>query len=271
MKNELGQNTDKKDLLGALGKRILKTVLPKDENNEAITITLRDVFNALAAKNGNDEKVIREYKHISHNTIAAARELLIARFPNLYADHIAGKSKTPHYFLIDANLSTTLSTGLWHEFGRATHTKYEGLSTCNDQDVWQWAIRHKLSSIITCDKRMSDHTKDLGAIAVKHTHDILYKNKTSKASTKAGSLPLLIQIPSESELSKQDLLQLHRKTIMQHLENRTTPYIFLNEKECIIGPTYEELARHSWETIKSMTKDIWEKTRPQTCPSASPS
>ena len=243
--------------LEMLDKTVVESYDRTDESTPIYTKTLRSVFNAIA-KNPHGKAVNPQNlpKGIFPETLTAARSFIIAHMPGLYADYAEGWPLTPHVFLIDENLPRTLGSDLWKEFGRATHTDYEALSGQHDKDVWRWARLNDVSAVITRDKRMTNDGQDLGLIAVRHAYDLLKKRKKNVHPVEMPNMPLLIQLTSRTKKSPMTLLETHWDAIMEHLEKRTTPYIFLTEKECVNGPSYSDLTRHDWATIKIMARDI---------------
>lgn len=261
--------------LEKLDKTVVRTFDPRDEHSPIYKKPLRDVFNCLAKQKNKSKKAQKKQKlpnGIYPETLRHTRSYLIARLPGLYADNIGGWPFSTHRFLIDENLPSTLSIDLWRNFGRATHTNFEDLNGKKDDKVWSWASGNSISAIITRDRRMSDQN-DLGLIAVKRAHDLLRKRKKITYPVEMPHQPLLIQIDSKSRKSVLSLMRIHKEDIMKHLERRTVPYVFLTDTHCITGPSYTDIAKYDWTTIKQMASDIIgkTKTRPQTSPSASPS
>ncbi len=258
--------------LDELDSTVLKTVLVK--GGKVRKVTLRDVFNHLSNKRLNDNAISKKDPDISHNDIKAARSILISKFPGLYADHVEGWPATVHHFLIDENLSKLFAISLWHAFGRATHTEHADLNGAKDPQVWRWAIKNKIKAIVTRDKRMINAKEDLGLIAVKNAYDLLHRETPRRCKLKAEDLPLLIQIEAEHSESVSEILEKHKETILNHLENRTVPYILLTKEQCVIGPTYEDIEKYDWFVIKGMIASIdksAKEARQQKNSSASPS
>lgn len=261
--------------LEKLEKTVVRTFNPRDEHSPVYRKSLRKVFNCLANNKDHKKPVKNENlpDGIFPETLEYARSFIIAKLPGLYADNIGGWPKTHYRFLVDENLPPVTVRDLWKEFGRATHTNFEKLATENDKKVWNWAESNAMSAIVTRDKRMSDQT-DLGMIAVRRAYDLLRKRKSVKNPVYMPRQPLLIQIDSTSKKSVLSMMSLYKKEIMEHLENRSVPYIFLTDKRCITGPSYDDIAKYDWNTIKQMASDILNKARRQTTqtyPSASPS
>lgn len=228
-----------------LDKVILKTT---GAGKEKRNITLNQLFNLLSRKSINDNDICQKDNNINKYIIEDARTLLIAKFPGLYADYIEGWPKSTHSFLLDQNLQRDLSINLWHDFGRATHTEIEGMDKAVDSIVWKWAVENNIKAIITNDLAMGNIKKDLGAIAVKHAHDTSDKD--------AKNLPFIIQVESQITDDVNTILKNNKGKINYHIENRTTPYIYLTAKKCVTGPSYEDIAKYKWPVIQGMINDL---------------
>ncbi len=265
---ESGESLDEK-----LDETVVETFNPRNEESAIHRKSLRSVFNHMAQSAGSQIS-LRRPKGIYPETIRFTTSYLIAKMPGLYADHIGGWPGSSHRFLVDENLPKDMGSHLWQAFGRATHTYYEGLNGEKDDKVWRWAVQSRVSAIITRDRRMTDNG-DLGLIAVRHAYDLLRKRKNVSFPVEMPNLPLIIQIDSKSKRSVLSLLKEHKEEIMEHLQYRTSPYVFLTDTHCVKGPSYDDIAKYDWATIKHMAADIIAKTKmkngPQNGPSFSPS
>ena len=258
--------------LEKLEKSVVRTFNARDNSTPIYKIALKEVFNHLAKCHSAPKRKKKSNlpSGIFPETLEYTKGFLIARMPGLYADMIGGWPRSTHKFLIDENLPSSLGVDLWDSFGRATHTNFENLNGEKDKRVWEWAKGNEVSAIITRDRRMSD-LGDLGLIAVKHAHDLLRKRKKHDHPIQMPNLPLIIQIDSRSKKSVHTLMKLHKSEISAHLERRNTPYIFLTDEKCITGPSYDDVGKYNWETIKYMASDIIEKSKKKNYSSASPS
>lgn len=247
------------------------TVETYRNSNKPKTLTLREVFNLMAACDTPGKPDKRRKGPVPEGvlpeTIEDVRNYLIARLPGLYADQIGGWPGTAHQFLLDENLSKMAASALWKTFGRATHTSYENLNGKKDPDVWKWAVRSDISAIVTRDRRMSSD-QDLGLIAVRHSFDMIKK----RGAPPKVPPPLVIQIVAPSMKSVVKIMAQHREEILRHLQKQTSPYIVLTETRCLSGPSFSDLALYKWETVQKVMDDIkYASTHPHTGPSASPS
>jgi len=245
-------------------------------------ISLRQIFNSMARDSGirgmeesvqQGQKVFIKCKKTP--AVEMGRAFLIAKFPGLYADFVAGWPGTSRRFLIDENLSMTLAGKLWKDFGRATHTNLENLGGRKDQEVWRWAVHNNIDAIISCDMRMRDHEKDISLIAVHETFEALCKAKHAGVGIDTKSLPLIIQIETISTENATDILEKHKEFVLKNVRTRTTPYIYLTNDLTVCGPSYDDIREKDWngvlDTIKAIKAAAVAMRPRKTPPSSSPS
>ena len=234
-----------------------------DESNDGAAqeaqVTLRQVFNELAKGNSN-RQITQNNPEISGHVINIARLKLIAKSPGLYADYISKWPGSSKVFLLDECVSRYAAISIWEALGRSMHTKYAGLNSAKDNDVWAWAKKNKVDAIITHDHSVTFYDKDLTLIAVKNAHDLLKRRPEFHHPTTMPRLPLIIQLEMKKASDAVALLKQHKQTIIEHINNRTHPYIFLREDRFIEGPSYTDIARiNDWDTLHRMTQNILRK------------
>lgn len=241
-------------------------------------ISLRQIFNSMTRDSGirGMEESVQQGRKVlikCKKTPAAemGRAVLIARFPGLYADFIAGWPGTSRRFLIDENLSMTLAGKLWKDFGRATHTNFENLDGRKDQEVWRWATNNNIDAIISSDMRMRNHETDLSLIAVHETFQTLKNAKAHNIEIDTKDLPLIIQVELNSTQEVGNILEKHKEFILKNVRTRTAPYIYLGNDLAVCGPSYDDIREKDWDGVLATIRDIKNAVRPARPPRNPPS
>jgi predicted nuclease of predicted toxin-antitoxin system len=225
---------------GKTGNDLDDTILQRAFGRGGKPVTVRDIFNLLAAEKGSTKKILRARPDIRHETISLGRAFLIANHPELYEEIVKKKPLKDYRILIDENISARVAPNIRDGFGYITHTNFVGLAGKKDPEVWAWAVNNRIDAIITRDQvRKTD--QDLTEIAVRSTLAMMAREGQDKVDF--ASLPLIIHVDCMKDVTHTvgRLFNRYRNGIQRHMEARITPYIKVGETGIQSGPPYTDL------------------------------